>query len=79
MTFMPRKYSIELNLNIKKDILQHHFLINPFIIDNYHVLWQLVARQIFDILMLRVNNLGQLLPIDHFFINPHVHHWVKPV
>lgn len=45
----------------------------------HHIPWQLVTWQIFDVFVLRINDLCQLPPFYHLFVNPHVHHRVKPV
>ena len=35
--------------------------------------------QIFDVFVLRINDLRQLLPVDQLLVNPHVDVRVKPV
>lgn len=45
----------------------------------HHVPGQLVAGQVLDVLVFCVDDLRQLPPVDHFFINPHVDHGVEAV
>lgn len=64
------------------EIVMHyktHFTDNSFDRSTYHIFGQLVTRQILDIFMLSVDDLRQLLPVYHFFVDPHVHHWVEAV
>lgn len=51
----------------------------PLLWSTYHIPGQLVTREIFDVFVLCIDDLCKLLSIDHFFINPHVHHRVEPV
>lgn len=46
---------------------------------SYHIPRQLVPWQIFNIFMIRINDLSQLPALDHLFIHPHVHHRIKAV
>lgn len=51
-------------------------LVSP---SSYHIGRQRVAREVFDVLVLRIDDLGELPPVDHFLINPHVYHRVEAV
>lgn len=48
-------------------------------VNTHHVPGQLVTRQVFDVFIFRVDDLGQLPSIDHLFVNPHVDHGVEAV
>lgn len=45
----------------------------------HHVPGQFVARQVFDVLVLGVDDVGQLAPGDGFFVDPHVDLGVEAV
>lgn len=51
----------------------------PHLNSTHHVPGQLVARQVFDVLVLGVDDLRQLLPAHRFFVHPHVDHGVEAV
>lgn len=44
-----------------------------------HIWWELFARQIFDILVLRIDSFRKLHPIDYLFIDPHAYFVIKQV